>query len=211
MERKQPASDTATDPRPVTGIKGTFRRYLVILGMFAAIAWGLEILDSLVAGGKLDALGIKPRTWGGLKGIVMAPFLHSGFGHLVGNTIPFFILGFLVLASGRGRFAAVSITAIVVSGAGVWLLGGENTVHLGASGLIFGYLGYLLFRGYFERSLTALGVAIVVGIFYGGMLFGLLPGMRGISWLGHVFGFLGGALAAWGVSEASGKRAATTP
>jgi membrane associated rhomboid family serine protease len=119
-----------------------------------------------------------------------------GFGHLAANTVPLIVLGWLVMLRRTRDFIVVTLVSVLVSGLGIWLFGGANTIHLGASGVIFGLLGALLARAYFERSWVALGLAIVAGLLYGGMLWGVLPGAPGVSWLGHFFGFVGGVLAA---------------
>ena len=110
--------------------------------------------------------------------------------------MPFLVLGWFVLAGRKGDFFLVSVIVIVLGGAGVWLMAPLESVHIGASGLIFGYLGFLLSRGLFERSLGSILVAVVVGLLYGGLVFGVLPGEPGVSWQGHLFGFVGGAIAA---------------
>ena len=177
------------------------KTHAVILFALVAFAWTLELVDLLLLRGSLDALGIRPRSIDGLWGIVFAPFLHGGLRHLLANTIPFVVLGWLVMVRRTSDFFAVSVVAILLGGLGVWLFGAPRTIHIGASGLIFGYLGYLLLRGYFERSVVAILLAIFVGVLYGGALWGLLPGQRGISWEGHLFGFLGGGGAARLLSE----------
>jgi membrane associated rhomboid family serine protease len=166
-----------------------------------ALLWAIEIGDQLFFGGRVDWFGIHPRTWQGLGQIWLAPLLHVGFGHLLANSLPLLVLGWLVMLRHTRDFWLVALVATVVSGAGVWLLGRANTIHLGASGVIFGLLGFLLARAYFERSWAALGIALMAGMLYGGMLWGMLwgvlPGRSGISWLAHLFGALGGILAAW--------------
>lgn len=171
-------------------------RGMVVLMACVALAWAMELGDALVPGRWLDSNGIVPRTWDGLRGIVFAPLLHGGFGHLIANTVPFLVLGFLVLLRGLGTFVGVSLLIMLLGGLGVWLLAPGNTIHIGASGLIFGYIGYLLARGYFERSFGSLAIAVVVAVTYGGALWGVLPGQPGISWQGHLFGFLAGVATA---------------
>ena len=185
----------------VGSMAGQFKTPLLILGGFVVLAWFLELIDRLILGGALDGLGVKPRSFSGLKGILFMPFLHSGFGHLLSNTIPFIVLGALVMLSGLNTFFTVVGLSMVVSGVGVWLLGGANSVHIGASGVVFGLFGYLLTRAYFERSLSAIIIAFAVLVFYGGILWGLLPFWLGVSWLGHLFGFAGGVLAAYWLSK----------
>ncbi|KGF73226.1 peptidase S54 [Neosynechococcus sphagnicola sy1] len=171
-----------------------------ILGGCVAVFWGLEVVDTVLRG-SLDRFGIVPRSLTGLRGILFAPFLHLGFSHVIANTIPFLILGWLVMLRRRSDFWIVSLVTMVVSGLGVWLTAPAGSVTVGASGLIFGYLGFLLLRGYFERSWSALFLAVVVGVVYGGLIWGVLPGQPGISWQGHLFGFIGGAIAAWLLSQ----------
>ncbi|EKQ67232.1 putative membrane protein [Leptolyngbyaceae cyanobacterium JSC-12] len=182
-------------------IAGELKLQLLILGSCVAIAWGLELFDLLVLkggynfGGGLDQYGIIPRNPIGLRGILFAPFLHGGLGHLIGNTIPFLILGWLVMLRETTDFFVVSIISALVSGLGTWLFGAPG-IHLGASGVIFGYLGYLLARGYFERSGFAIAMSLFVGALYGSLIWGVLPFQQGISWEGHLFGFIGGILSA---------------
>ncbi len=167
-------------------------RGIVILASLVAVTWALEIVDFIVPGRWLDSWGIVPRTLSGLWGLLFSPFLHGGFAHLIANTVPFITLGFLVMLRGIGTFVGVSLLIMLLGGLGVWLLAPGNTIHIGASGLIFGFIGYLLARGYFERSFGSLAIAVVVALLYGGALWGVLPGQPGISWQGHLFGFLAG-------------------
>jgi len=170
----------------------------LLLGLLA-VMWAVEVVD-FVLPTPLDQFGIRPRSTRGLAGIVLSPFLHVGFGHLLSNSIPFLLLGGLVMTRGLKKFGLLSLWVILLGGAGVWLLGAGGTVHLGASLLIFGYLGFLLSRGIFERSVggVLLSLALLVG--YGGMLYGVLPGQPGISWLGHLCGFLAGLAGAWALA-----------
>lgn len=178
----------------------TLGRQIFVLGTILAVMWLLEIVD-FVLGGALDRWGIRPRTLEGLGHILTAPWIHAGFGHLIANSIPLAVLGFLVLLRGLRDFVVAAGVAALVSGLGIWLFGGAQTLHLGASGVIFGLLGYLLARAYLERSWTALILAGMAMILYGGILWGVLPGRPGVSWLGHLFGVVGGSLAAWLVAD----------
>ncbi|MGK5552567.1 rhomboid family intramembrane serine protease [Actinomadura kijaniata] len=160
-----------------------------------AVMWVLEFVD-VATGGSLDRFGIEPHDVDDLPDILTAPFLHVGFGHLMSNTVPFLILGFLAAARGVGKFLAASLFIIVVGGLGVWFTSPVNT--LGASILVFGFFGYLVGRGVFERHLLDILIAVAVVVLYGTtMLFGLLPSDPSISWQGHLFGLLGGLLASW--------------
>lgn len=173
---------------------------IMILGSIVALMWGLEMIDLFLGGssrscGGLNQFGIFPRQAGGLRGILFAPLLHGGFAHLIANTIPFVTLGWLVMLRRTTDFFWVTIVAMLVGGLGTWLFGSRGC-HIGASGVIFGYLGYLLSRGYFERRIGSILFSLIVLVFYGGLLWGVLPTQFGISWEGHLFGFLGGVVAA---------------
>ena len=181
-------------------------RGLIVLFGLVVFAWLLEIGDALIPGRWLDSQGIRPHTIAGLWGILFAPFLHAGFAHLAANTVPFLILGFLVMLRGLGTFLGVSLLVIVFGGLGVWVFGSANTDHIGASGLIFGYIGYLLARGYFERGFWSIVIALLVAVIYGSALWGVLPVDSRISWQGHLFGFLAGFGTAW-AGSASGRSA----
>lgn len=183
-------------------VKNGLRRHAVILGTLLALLWLLEIADLILPGQVLDAYGgIQPRTWNGLRNIFIAPFLHNGIGHLIANTFPFLILGWFVMLRRVREFLAVSVIAGVVSGLGIWLFGGVNTLHVGISGVVFGYLGFLLLRGYFERSIPAIALALITLFFYGSMIWGVFPIRYGISWQGHLFGFMGGGIAAYWLAD----------
>lgn len=168
----------------------------IILGGWVALMWIVELVDIFIFGSKLDLYGIIPRNPIGLRGILFAPFLHGGFSHLISNTIPFLVLGWFVMLQETSDFFVVTTITMLVGGLGVWLLGAPNSVHIGASVLIFGYLGFLLFRGFFERNLPSIFLSILVGFLYGGLVWGVLPSQPHVSWQGHLFGFIGGILAA---------------
>ncbi len=167
-----------------------------ILATFVGSMWVSEGLDAAVFRGRLDGLGIHPRSTEGLLGVLLAPFLHGGFGHLMANTIPLLVLGFFIMLRRKRDLLYVSAISGVVGGLGTWLIGASNSVHIGASILVFGYLGYLLSLGIFERRFWTIAGSAAVFFLYGGFLWGVLPGDPGISWEGHAFGLLGGILAA---------------
>lgn len=191
MARKRLSARTS----PTRRANGDVRSSLVLVAGLVGVFWVTEIFDQLLLGGRLDGLGIEPRDGSGLLGILFAPFLHAGFGHLLSNTVPFLVLGGLLAMRGRTLFFKVSLAVMLVGGLAVWLLG-RSGLHVGASGVIFGYLGYHLAAGWFERSVQAIVVAVLVGAFYGGLIFGVLPTGPGISWEGHLFGFVAGAISA---------------
>lgn len=177
-------------------VKSEIKLHAALLGGALAAMWAVEFLDLLFFGG-LEAYGIRPREVEGLSGILLAPLLHSGFGHLMSNSVPFLVLGSLVLLHEIRDFVVTTALSVLVGGFGVWLFGGLDTVHVGASGVIFGYFGYLLLRGYFRRSVGAVLLSVILAASYGWLLLGVLPLGAGISWQGHLFGFLGGALSAY--------------
>jgi membrane associated rhomboid family serine protease len=182
---------------------------VVIVGVMLAVMWGTEIID-LLPGVALDGWGIRPRTVRGLFGIVFAPFLHAGVGHLIANTIPFAILGAVIALEGTRQIVEVTAMVALVSGAGVWLFGASNSVHLGASGVVFGLITYLVTRGWFAgKPLWILGGLAVAAIYGGTLLWGVVPTGR-MSWLGHLFGAIGGVLAAW-VMHGQDERDAPAP
>lgn len=178
------------------GSRQEIKTQAIILATFVAIFWLLEILDQFVFRGSLDYFGIMPHQVIGLRGILFAPFLHGDFPHLIANTVPFLILGWLVMLQETSDFFIVTGLTMLVGGLGVWLFAAPGYIHIGASILIFGYLGFLLLRGYFQRNIPSILLSILVFLLYGGTIWGVLPSRPGISWQGHLFGFLGGVLAA---------------
>jgi membrane associated rhomboid family serine protease len=171
------------------------KTHATILGGFVGIMWVLELVDIIFFRQALNVYGIFPREMIGLRGILFAPFLHAGLPHLISNTIPFLVLGWFVMLQETSDFFIVTAITMLVSGLGVWMFGATG-LHVGASGVIFGYLGFLLARGYFERNFPSILLSIIVGIFYGGAIWGVLPIRQGVSWEGHLFGFIGGVIAA---------------
>jgi membrane associated rhomboid family serine protease len=177
-----------------------FRRELkldvAVLGGTIALLWLVEILDVTVFSGRLDSLGIKPRTLRGLIGIPLHPFLHAGFGHLAANTVGMAIPGWLVVDRRRRDFFVVWACATLAGGIGTWLVG-RGTTHVGASGVVMGLIGCLLFRGWFERRFLAIAGSLVMALIWGGtVLSAIFPAEARISWEVHLFGFAGGILAA---------------
>jgi membrane associated rhomboid family serine protease len=173
----------------------SIKEHLFLLFGLLGSMWALEIFD-LLPFVQLDHYGIRPRSTAGLPGIVLAPFLHAGFGHLMVNSLPFIVLGGIVLLGGVRLFWKVTAFAALAGGLCVWLTAGSYTNHIGASGLVFGYLGFILARGVFEKSLAWMLIACTILVVYGGLLFGLLPLQAEVSWQGHLFGFLAGIGAA---------------
>ncbi|WP_373365052.1 rhomboid family intramembrane serine protease [Nocardia cyriacigeorgica] len=182
---------------------------VIVLGFTAAL-YVIEGFDAVLSV-DLDQAGIEPRQIDGLTGILYAPVLHGGWAHLIGNTLPVLVLGFLALVSGIGRGLAATAIIWVVAGLGTWLTGGSGTVHLGASALVFGWLTFIILRGWFGRHVGQIVIGLIVLAVYGSLLWGVLPGQPGISWQGHLFGAVGGVLAAWMLSGDERKRRPAVP
>jgi membrane associated rhomboid family serine protease len=182
-------SATPTEPRQdrIAGVQ-------VVLALLAAM-WVLEVVD-VALDHRLDQYGIEPRDPDGLVGVVAAPFLHADFGHLIANTIPFVALGIIIGLQGVARVLAVTGIVMLVSGLGTWLVGPDNSIHIGASGIVFGYAAYLLARGVFNRDVIEIAIGLGVAAIWGTALLGGLVPQDGVSWQGHFFGAVGGVLAA---------------
>ena len=190
-------SDQGLARTQVTDLVVGTRDRAVMVARWAGLLWLLESVDWLILSQRLNQFGIRPRELDGLWGILFSPFLHGGFSHLIANTIPFILLGFLTSARRKMDFYVVAIGSALIGGLGTWLIGGAGTVHIGASGVVFGMLGFLMGRGIFERSLSSIALSTTVTVMFGGMLWGVLPTVGpGISWEGHLFGFIGGMIIA---------------
>ncbi|CAG7597217.1 Rhomboid family protein [Actinacidiphila bryophytorum] len=161
-----------------------------------ALLWVLEAVSAL-SGQRLDTFGITPRKGSELLDIVPAAFMHVGFAHLASNSLPLLVLGFIAALRGIARYLAVAFTIVVISGLGVWLIAPAHTTTLGASGLIFGLFGYLLSRGFVDKRPLDVVVGLIVGVLYGSILWGVLPTADGVSWQAHLFGLVGGVVAAF--------------
>ncbi|MDO3298736.1 rhomboid family protein [Mycobacteroides abscessus subsp. massiliense] len=175
----------------------------ILVASFVALLYVVEGIDS-VTGHRLDENGIRPLETDGLDGVLFAPLLHANWGHLVANTVPALVLGFLAAAAGVGRFLLATAIIWLLGGVGTWLIGNigspYETNHIGASGLIFGWLTYVIVRGFFNRSVGQILIGAVVLVLYGGVLWGVLPGQFGVSWQGHLSGAVAGVLAAYWLS-----------
>lgn len=177
-----------------------FCENLFLLLVLVFIGYAIEVVDFLVRRThdlNLDTWGgIQPRQFGSIHSIFSAHFLHGDLDHIFGNTIPFLLFGACVLIRGRAVFWKVSFFVAVVGGGLLWLLGMKGDIHVGASLVIFGYLGFLLSRGIFERSAFWIIISIVTLPIYSFMFFSLLPLQKGVSWEGHLYGFIAGIVAA---------------
>lgn len=173
---------------------------------FVVLLWLIELFDALT-GHRLDNNGIRPLESGGLTGILLAPLLHANWEHLIANTGPALVLGFLMTLAGLSRFIYATAIIWILGGLGTWLIGNVGaprydgvaveTNHIGASGLIFGWLAFLVVFGFFTRKIWEIVVGVVVLFIYGSILLGVLPGTLGVSWQGHLSGAVAGVLAAY--------------
>lgn len=186
-----------SDYRPTTTTRRTpLGESVVAMAMLTALLWVMEILD-VALGHRLDALGVRSRDFSDLWSVFTLPLAHADWGHLIANTLPFFVLGLIVLASATWReFAIGGLIIVVVSGLTAWLLSPDFTNTVGASGVVFGWLTYLLVRGFYTGRASQILLAVVVFLGFGALLWGVLPGTPGVSWQGHLGGAVGGVLAA---------------
>ncbi|MGV8847983.1 MAG: rhomboid family intramembrane serine protease [Propionibacteriaceae bacterium] len=168
----------------------------IVMAAVVAVLWLLEIVDT-ITGHALDGFGIRPWEVGGLDGILFAPLLHLDFAHLAANSVPLFVLGTALWTSGLKQWAVATATSWVTSGILAWLLTPLHYLVLGASGIIFGWITYLIVRGFLSRKWGHIVVALVVLFLYGSALLGIFPASPTVSWQGHLGGAIGGALAAW--------------
>lgn len=192
-------------------LKRELTLYKWLLLFVIASWWVIEGIDWLLPGISLDDYGVHPRTESGLWGILFMPFLHGGIQHLLNNSIGMLFLGGAVILRSVRDYVVVFLMAMIVGGLGVWLIAPGNSVHIGASGVVYGYLGYLLTTGWFERKPLAIAGSIIAAVLWGGLLPGMFPGEEGISWQGHLFGCLGGVMAASYLAKIRPREAAARP
>lgn len=172
-------------------VKATIASVAVLI----ALMWVVGMVNALLDY-RLSEYGVIPRTAEGLIGIPLMPFLHGSFDHLVVNTLPAVVLGGFVAIQGSRKFLTATVFITLVGGGALWVVG-RTAVHVGASGLIFGYFGYLIARAWYTRSLASVLIAVVVAVVYGGILLGVLPFFQeGVSWEGHLTGLIAGGIAA---------------
>lgn len=195
---------TSTNARQAGSTVASWGSATIPVLALVAVMWVVEAADAILPG-SFDVWGIQPRTTEGLVGIALAPILHVGFAHLIANTVAFLVLGCVIAITTR-RFWRVTIGVALLSGLGVWLFAAPGTVTVGASGLVYGYATFLVAWGIFTRRLGAIVIAVVVGLVYGSLVFGVLPGQPGISWQGHLFGGLAGVVMAWWLSGRRPRR-----
>ncbi len=187
-----PASMAPARSEAKRTVRHRVRTGLSFAAGYVIVIWAVHLVNTFAFGGLLTFFGVHPLDPGALWQIFTAPLLHGSFGHLISNTVPGAIFSFLIGMSGARVWWEVTAVVVVVGGAGVWLLGGVGTNHIGASGLVYGWLAYLIVRGIFNRSLGQIVVGVFLGMAYSGLVWGVLPGAEGISWQAHLFGAVGG-------------------
>lgn len=173
----------------------SLRTQVTTLGTALGAFWTTFAVNTLL-GGALTQFGIVPRSVTGLRGIFFAPFLHGNLNHLIANTIPFAALGWMVMLRDSRHFVPVTLFSMLGAGLMAWTFGAPGSVHIGASGVVFGYLGFLLLAGVYSRSFWSIVLSLVTAGVWGGLVLGIAPGQVGISWQAHLGGFIGGILAA---------------
>lgn len=173
----------------------TLKQQATTLGGSVTVIWA-GFATQMVTDNAVLAWGIHPRTKQGLWGILFAPFLHGSTEHLIANTVPLITLGWLVMLRDSKHFLPVTLLSMLGAGLCAWTLGAAGSVHIGASGVVFGYLGFLMLAGWYARSLGAITLSVLVTALWGSVVLGVLPGQPGISWQAHLGGFIGGVLAA---------------
>jgi membrane associated rhomboid family serine protease len=171
------------------------KRFTPII-LLTTICWLVFLVNNVMWGGSFDRYGIAPRQVGSLPGIVFAPFLHASYQHLAANTLPLLILGGIICGRGRGEFVVVTALGILLGGGLTWLFA-RSASHIGASGLIFCYFGYLASLAWFNRTFGTLLVSVVCIVGYGGLVRGIVPTSSGISWESHLAGLVAGIALAW--------------
>ena len=174
--------------------KENISKYLTPL-IFPVLIWVVYLL-SLILNVDITMMGLLPRVPIGLLGIITAPLIHANFSHLISNTIPLIILGWIIFSFYR-KVAFISFIFIyLLTGLLVWIFA-RQVYHIGASGIVYGYVSFLFFSGIFRRDNTSIALALVITFLYGGLVWGILPGMKGISWESHLFGGISGLIAAY--------------
>lgn len=173
-----------------------FFRRVAALFAFVAVLWVIQAANWATNYALNPAFGLIPRRVSGLDGVVGMPFLHGSFEHLISNTPPLLLLGALLAATTTRALMAMNVAVIALGGTLVWLLG-SSAIHIGASGLVFGWFGFLITRGLVDRSPVTFGASVLVGVLYGSIIWGVLPGQPGVSWEAHLFGAIAGAAAAF--------------
>jgi membrane associated rhomboid family serine protease len=188
-------TSTFADMRKRDHTRAFFRRATTLV-VFVALLWAVQVANWIIGYGFNPAFGLIPRHVSGLDGVIAMPLLHGSFAHLMANTPPLLVMGGLLVATATRALLAVNAVVIGLGGGLVWLFG-SSAIHIGASGLVFGWFGFLVARGLVDRSPVTLSAALLAGVLYGSILSGVLPGQPGVSWEAHLFGAIAGATAAF--------------
>jgi membrane associated rhomboid family serine protease len=170
--------------------------------------WLVQLVNSVESYDLSREFGIEPRDPGSLPDILTSPFMHASWMHIEANSGPLFVFGFLAAYRGVKKWLGVSLLIIVASGLGVWFITPSNTVTVGASGLLFGYFGYIIVRGLFDRHPIDIVIGLVMALCFAYQFTSLLPTEEGVSWQGHLFGFVGGIVGGWLFRDRRPKAAA---
>lgn len=181
--------------RTTRSVARTAKVQVATLGTAVGAFWTTFVVNTML-GGALTQFGVVPRTLSGLRGIIFAPFLHGNLAHLISNTLPFLALGWMVMLRDSRHFIPVTLYSMLGAGLGAWLLGAPGSVHIGASGVVMGYLGFLLLAGVYKRSFGSIVLSLITAGLWGGLVMGIAPSQPGVSWQAHLGGFIGGILAA---------------
>ncbi|WP_329496243.1 rhomboid family intramembrane serine protease [Kitasatospora herbaricolor] len=207
-----PSDDRSSTPAldPARMIADARRAFFVMIGVLAVV-WLVQVANWADDYRLTRDFGIRPQQLGRLGDVFAAPFLHMSWNHLEGNSGPLFIFGFLAAYRGVRKFLGLTALITVTSGAAVWLFQGADTVSAGASGVIFGYFGYVVLRGVFDRNLVDTLIGVVMGASFAYILTTALPGTPGVSWLGHLGGLAGGLAGAWIFRDRGGRKAPAAP
>jgi len=179
--------------------EGFFSRFIPIFAL-VGLCWAVFVVNNLILHTQLNQYGIIPRHLNSLPGIIFAPFLHGSYKHLMANSVPLLVLGAVLCARSKGEFIIVSACGILFGGGLTWLFA-RHAAHIGASGLVFCYLGYLSSLAYFRRNIGTLLLSVICIIAYGGIVRGILPTSTAVSWEGHLAGLLTGVATAWFIAR----------
>ena len=194
-------------PGEAESILADARRALFVMAGVLALLWIIQVVNWADGGHLSYQYGIRPRDAGSLPDILTAPFLHFGWAHLEGNSGPLFIFGFLAAYRGIWKFVGVTALVVLTSGLGAWLTEAPNSVGVGASGVVFGYFGYLMVRGFFDRRLIDMLIGVIMALCFAYQFAVLLP-HAGIGWQDHIGGLLGGIVAGWVFRDRRARAAA---
>jgi membrane associated rhomboid family serine protease len=179
------------------------RKALVVMLGALAVLWALQIANWADGYGLDQRFGIVPRDLDRLPDIIVAPFLHFSWTHIEANSGPLLVFGFLAAYRGVTRFAGVTAVVMVTSGLGIWLFQGSNELTVGASGVIYGYFGYVVVKGLFDRRLLDVAVGLAMALSFAYILIAAVPGTPNVSWIGHLSGLAGGIFSGWLFREQS--------